>query len=129
MPPKQIILIDDDPIINMISQKIISLTYNFAIESYTRAHVALRHLADTVQLSEQSATIVIFLDINMPDMDGWEFLHEFEQLPAAFLNRFTVFILTSSIDHEDIEKSKKYKTVQGFISKPLTEDKIKVLAE
>lgn len=61
---------------------------------------------------------VILLDINMPVMDGWEFLEAFSQLPDY--ENIPVFMLSSSIFPADIEKSQTYSFVKGFIHKPLT---------
>ncbi len=61
---------------------------------------------------------MILLDLNMPQMDGWEFLDAFGTLPLA-QEEVRVFILTSSIQPTDIEKSTQYKEVKGYFSKPL----------
>ena len=63
---------------------------------------------------------VIFLDINMPVMNGWQFL---EQMQILNLNP-TVYILTSSIDQSDISKARTFKNVKAFLTKPLTYDKM-----
>jgi len=65
---------------------------------------------------------LILLDINMPVMDGWEFLEVFSRL--TFNKKISVLILTSSINPEDVEKSKIYNVVKGFFSKPLTSGKL-----
>ena len=70
---------------------------------------------------------IVFLDINMPLMDGWEFLEEFERLPEPTRNKCYVIMLTSSIDTSDIERARRYSSVIEFVSKPLTKDKLKLL--
>ena len=70
---------------------------------------------------------VILLDINMPVIDGWQFLEQIEKLPNK--EKLNVFIMSSSIDANDIEKSKSFSTVKDFISKPINNDKLNKLIE
>ena len=63
---------------------------------------------------------IIFLDINMPQMNGWQFL---DQIATLKMNP-AVYILTSSIDSNDIEKARTYKNIKAFLTKPLTQDKM-----
>jgi len=58
-------------------------------------------------------------------MDGWEFLEEFQKLPKIVLEKSTLYLLTSSIDGEDIAKAKTYPVVKEFLSKPLSADKLR----
>jgi CheY-like chemotaxis protein len=60
-------------------------------------------------------------------MDGWEFLDEYKKFPEWAHIKSKLFILSSSINHADIEKSKTYKIVNGFFSKPLTIDKLGII--
>ncbi len=95
---------------------------NFAenVNSHCFPEKALEELVALSESGGKEFPDIIFLDINMPRMDGWEFLQEFEKLPDTILNKCSVYMLTSSIDPNDIEKSKTYKTVKNFFSKPLT---------
>lgn len=65
---------------------------------------------------------LILLDLDMPVMDGWEFLDAFMKLPIA--KQVCVFVLTSSIHPDDREKAKRYNIVKGFFSKPLDGDSV-----
>jgi CheY-like chemotaxis protein len=64
---------------------------------------------------------VILLDINMPIMDGWDFLEWYKANKEAFARTVPVFMVSSSIDWRDIERAKSYESVLDYISKPLTE--------
>lgn len=117
---RRITLIDDDPITNMVNTKLLTRANNFHVTAYTNAQKALSYLGDLAASTPDQIPEVIFLDINMPIMDGWEFLEEFQNLPGIILEQCKVIILTSSIDLDDIEKSKKFPAVKSFVSKPLT---------
>lgn len=119
---ENVLLIDDDNIFNFINKKIITME-NFAqkVSSHTNGNKALADLKKICDAGGTGFPDIIFLDINMPHMDGWEFLDEFEKMPENCIEKSKVYMLTSSIDPNDIEKSKTYKTVKDFISKPLSE--------
>ena len=91
---------------------------NEAFKNGEEALEALKKCAD----QSKCLPDLILLDINMPIMDGWEFLDEFSNL--TYSKDISVIILTSSINPEDREKAKKYKDVKGFMSKPITKDKL-----
>jgi CheY-like chemotaxis protein len=63
---------------------------------------------------------IIFLDINMPAMDGWEFLQKYEALPEAHKSSIIVVMLTTSFNPEDELKARKIPAVKEFRNKPLT---------
>jgi CheY-like chemotaxis protein len=125
---KRVMLIDDDAITNLINTKIIKMNFDFSVNAYINAQVALEQFRQWLEKGSEQLPDIIFLDINMPIMDGWEFLDEFQKFPKSLLQRCKVFMLTSSIDLEDIEKAKNYPAVHEFISKPLTADKLRMLA-
>lgn len=124
---KGVMLIDDDVVTNMINTKVIKMNFSFDVNNYVNAQFALQQLKQCYQSSPEKLPFIIFLDINMPIMDGWEFLEEFQKLPAVVQAKSKIVVLTSSIDSEDIEKSKTYPVVSDFVSKPLTVQKLKEL--
>lgn len=67
----------------------------------------------------------ILLDLNMPVMDGWQFLDEFIKIPIK--KEISIFIITSSIDPSDVEMAKKYSAVKDYIVKPITVQKLNAL--
>jgi len=65
---------------------------------------------------------IILLDINMPIMDGWEFLHAFRKIQIDTSSKIPIYIVSSSIANEDIEKSKLYPEIIDYLTKPLELD-------
>lgn len=117
-----ICIIDDDMIYQMIIRKIIEKTSEFdVVKFYDDGIYALNDFKDpNVILPE-----LILLDINMPQMDGWQFLEGLIELRPNFENETLIYIVTSSIAHSDREKAASYKEISGFLSKPISVEKIK----
>ena len=63
---------------------------------------------------------LIFLDINMPVMNGWEFLHEFSLLDKELQEKVIIIMLTTSDSEDDVARAKEWSGVADFITKPLT---------
>lgn len=123
-----IFLIDDDPITNMVNDKVITRNFPSArVSAYTHAGLALDLLKHWAESDPAQLPDFIFLDINMPEIDGWEFLDGFMALPQTVQQKTQVVMLTSSIDISDITKSKTYKPVLDFLSKPLSIDNLNAL--
>ena len=109
-----IVLVDDDEIFNFVNEKIIRKYHAEAqIKSYLNPLEAL----EAIRIAPPD---LIFLDINMPLMNGWEFLEAMDRHGIDC----EVLILSSSIDKKDIEKAESYSRVSGYISKPLTLDSL-----
>lgn len=121
-------LIDDDPVCHLINTKIIKLFSAFRIESFTDPLKALKRLKDVAN-EGQAIPDYILLDINMPGINGWQFLDEYEKMAVGALENSCVIMLSSSTSHLDIEKSRQYKSVKHFISKPLTQEKVRLIEE
>jgi CheY-like chemotaxis protein len=68
---------------------------------------------------------LIFLDINMPVMDGWDFLQEFQKLDDNLQKIITIIMLSTFDNHNDVEKAKTFKSISDLIAKPLTDKKMK----
>jgi CheY-like chemotaxis protein len=119
-----IMCIDDDPITQMLIKKVIQkVAFSKEIITAQNGEEALGILNQLKSGNNKATNIspqIIFLDLNMPVMGGWEFLDFFNTLNYSEFNTIKVVILTSTIDPEDIEKSKTYPNVITFQSKPIT---------
>ncbi len=120
-------LIDDNEIDNLINQKMIeaaSIAGN--IYTHTGAKSAIEFLKnmEKMDLAEKVLPDIIFLDIDMPLMDGFQFLDEFENLSPLTRKKCKIVMLTSSINPQDFNRSKKYPNVRLYLNKPLSHETI-----
>jgi len=114
-----IFLVDDDPINNLINKRLLGKFGIFEnISVFLDAEDALISLSKL----PENQTVIIFLDLNMPVLNGWEFLDEYINLFHDRKDK--IVILSSSIDFLDRQKADLYELVSGFLEKPLTMDKI-----
>ena len=121
-------LIDDNEIDNIINEKMLEST-GFAerIQIYTNGVSALeffKNLERDKDLNRDMIPDVIFLDINMPLMDSFQFVQEFSNLNKVITKDCKIAILTTSINPSDKERSLKNEYVVDFINKPLTKESL-----
>lgn len=114
------IVIDDDPVNNLICSKNIKRLYTTAdIKTFTKPQSGLDYIATNYSGAASNKT-VLFLDINMPILSGWDVLARFTDFPDEVKTQFTIYILSSSIATEDKTRANECNLVTGFIEKPLT---------
>ena len=132
MTKKAIWVIDDDPIYQIIINKIIQRSEMFSIAtSFKNGKEAIDTLQDIVNNKLENSVLlpdIILLDINMPIMDGWEFMEKMGLIKSKFSKNITVYIVSSSIATEDKNKSKTYSDILGYLSKPVTMNDLKLIA-
>ncbi|PRX44458.1 response regulator [Salegentibacter salegens] len=114
-------IIDDDKIYVNLVKKIIEikkLSNNLLI--FKNGMEALDHFKLILEnASEEKLPDIIFLDINMPVMDGWEFLNEFIKIKNNFEKKITLYVVSSSIDPRDLERAKSFNLVTDYLIKPI----------
>ena len=118
------IIVDDDPFNNMVCSMIIEDALGEAdIKEFTQPEKALLFIKENIQ--DQT---VLFLDINMPTLTGWDFLDLYAGFSDEIKSHISVYILSSSLDHRDRDKADRNKYVKGFISKPIEYDTVLSIA-
>ena len=114
---QKVLLIDDDDIVNSINAVIIKhAKFAKEVESINSVPKAIDFLNNAKSSGETPE--VIFLDLNMPDYNGWDFIEEFEKLNMN--GNTKIIMLTSSISSKDEERASNSKAITAFISKPLS---------
>ena len=126
----KICLIDDDRIYQFAARKIIEATgLANNVMTFSNGREALQHLQTNAD-SSTDLPDVIFLDINMPVMNGWQFLDAFKSIGPKLSKPVTIYMVSSSVDEYDINKSRDYNEVTDYIIKPVHREKFKeVLAD
>ncbi len=125
--PLHILLIDDDNINNFLTKELIDL-YNPG-NIFTEVHYAedgIHLLQDLINNNKQLPDIIL-LDLNMPVNNGWYFIEKFEKLNSRFTQKINLYVYTSSLYFEDINRAKSYHSVKNLFSKPLTHEVIEAI--
>ncbi|MFV8280913.1 response regulator [Christiangramia marina] len=114
-------IIDDDKIYVNLVKKIIEikkLSENLLI--YKNGKEALDYFKNSMSSThEDLLPDIIFLDLNMPVMDGWEFLNEFLKIKNNLNKKITLYVVSSSIDPRDLERVKSFNMVTDYLIKPI----------
>lgn len=121
-------IVDDDPTHVFITKKYIELSGH--VEKILVCNNG-KDAFDTLQklvTDKEKLPKIIFLDLNMPVWDGWQFLDEFAKIPIE--KPITIYILTSSNSEVDAEKAKKYSLTSNYLIKPISQSQLKdIIAE
>ena len=126
MKSTRVIILDDDPFTLAMTKKVVRrFAKNEQIRSFSAAMDALSYLETSCDISEDvtESPGIILSDLNMPNMDGFEFLDEFAKLTPVVRSQYRVFILSSTSDAKDRARLFEKVCFEGFYSKPLTPEK------
>jgi CheY-like chemotaxis protein len=122
-PVKYVFLVDDDKLFVFLTKKTIEATnFDGNIKEFGDGREAIDYLKE-IAFTQQELPDVIFLDLSMPVMDGWEFLEEYMLIDPVIRKNITLYICSSSISPHDIERAKNIGAVSDFIIKPISKEK------
>ncbi|RKN83661.1 response regulator [Ulvibacterium marinum] len=113
-------IIDDDPIFIYGTRRIMKeVDFCDNILVFNNGQDAIEGLKELIDKGEDLPE-VLFLDLNMPIMNGWEFLEDFVKIPNPDGKKVIIYIISSSVDPRDLERIRNYKMVNNYILKPLS---------
>jgi len=126
---RRYLLVDDDTIFNFLHTEVIKAVDNSAqIDLFNSSTEGLEFLKDALE-DKHPMPNFLFLDIRMPEMDGFEYLDELMKFPIEKFKDLRIYVLSSSLAERDKDKSLSYPIVTGFIEKTLTIEKLKGIIE
>lgn len=119
-----ILLVDDDELYLYLMEKTIhQLSKDLVVTTFTDGEQAVEYISkcteEKVELPE-----VIFLDINMPFLDGWGFLNEFKKLKPKIINNINIYMVSSSMRESDVKRASNFEELTGYVVKPVNKDQL-----
>ena len=124
------IVIDDNPINVLVSEHIIKkVSKNAQIKTFALATLALQHIEEEYGKTDSNIPTLLFLDLHMPVMDGFEFLERFMKLDTDIQKQFKIIVLSATADNIELKKAIAYSCVTDYREKPLTIKVLKKLIE
>lgn len=125
-----ICIVDDDDIYKYaLTKSVATLLEGNQVSLFANGEDTLDHIL-THQNDIDALPDIILLDIDMPVMDGFQFLEEYEKIAHSLAKKITIYMVSSSVDPEDVIRAKSFETVTDYISKPLNENRFEsILSE
>jgi CheY-like chemotaxis protein len=123
MKPLNVFIVDDDKLFVFLTKKTMNGTkIAINVTEFADGQEAITYL-NKIANNKELLPDIIFLDLSMPIMDGWEFIEEYKQIKQKMDKEIKLYIFSSSISPHDIERAKTISEVNDFIIKPLVQDK------
>lgn len=120
---KRFILVDDNSTSNLLCTFGIKRVFpEIDVKSFLNPETALKDIEEEYSNKRHNIPTVILLDINMPEMSGWEFLDVFNNFSEHLQSQISIYMLTSSVSQKDKITAEQCPCVSGFLSKPLPLD-------
>lgn len=121
MKKKTIWTIDDDIIYQTIIRKLIQKSEMYAPNlPFYNGDEAITAIKNVLNTDADSLPDIILLDINMPILDGWGFIEEFQKIESSINKKISIYIVSSSIASDDIKKADAFTEITKYLSKPLS---------
>lgn len=122
-----ICIVDDDDVYQYtVTRALKSDSLAKKILVFSDGEEALDFLTDNIA-NKPILPDVIFLDVNMPIMDGWQFLEEYVKIKPRVGKQITIYMVTSSVDPVDVDRAKKFSEISDYLVKPIQPDQIREL--
>ncbi|WP_346236963.1 response regulator [Niabella insulamsoli] len=127
---KKVLVVDDDPVFKLIARKLFEKSGDlFSVSFAENGREAMDVLEHIIAEDVEKMPDVILLDIEMPIMNGWDFMERFITLPPDLTKKINVYTVSSSIAQEDKNRAASYPQIKAYITKPLTVEAIQTIAE
>lgn len=117
--------IDDDEVYKLVIKLIIKQSeFKDDIKFFDNGEQAIKELIANKNNAEALPTVIL-LDINMPVVDGWGFLDKFKTIKSELAKKIIIYMVSSSIDPDDVAQAKTYDEVAAYLAKPITLEEIR----